>query len=266
MNVAYEHATLEGGLSYAGPTIRRITTADLGDVLARGIADFNEKPSHLVFLTVIYPVVALILARLTFGYDILPLLFPLAAGFALLGPVAALGLYELSRRRELGEEINWGQAFSVSQSPSIGAIVRLSLLLIAIFALWLFTAQAIYWSLFGSNMPVSPGQFVDQLFSTSRGWSLIIIGNLVGFVFALVVLAISVVSFPLLLDRNVSASVAMTTSIRAVLANPVPMLAWGLIVAVGLLVGSLPFFVGLCVVLPVLGHATWHLYRKVVAW
>ena len=145
-------------------------------------------------------------------------------------------------------------------------VIPLALILVAIFVLWILTAYAIYRALFGDVMPASIGGFANQVFHTREGWALIIVGNAVGFLFALAVLTISVVSFPLLLDRNVGAGRAMSTSIRAVLANPVPMLLWGLIVAVGLLVGSIPFFVGLCVVLPVLGHATWHLYRKVVAW
>jgi uncharacterized membrane protein len=265
MHMAYQHAIEDSQVRDVGPTIRKIGTADLFDALAKGVADFNEKPSHLMFLTLIYPVIALVLARLSFGYDVLPLLFPLAAGFALLGPLAAVGLYELSRRREQGQEIVWSHAFGVRKSPSRGAIIRLGLILLAIFALWIFTAHSIYSALFGDVTPASVSEFANQILYTWKGWALIIVGNAVGFLFALVVLTISVVSFPLLLDRKVGASEAMATSIKAVLANPRPMLLWGLIVAVGLLVGSIPFFVGLCIVLPVLGHSTWHLYRKVVA-
>jgi uncharacterized membrane protein len=264
--LAFQHALADSKVSYAGPTIRKIGTGDLFSALAKGLADFNEKPSHIMFIVLIYPLIALFLARLTFGYDVLPLLFPLAAGFALLGPVAAIGLYELSRRREQGLDIAWSHAFGVLRSPSLGAIVELGLILMAIFVLWLVTAYGIYAALFGDEAPASLGAFVDQIFYTGRGWALIVVGNSVGFLFALAVLAISAVSFPMLLDRDVGAGTAMATSVKAVLANPRPMLLWGLIVAVGLLLGSIPFFVGLCVVLPVLGHATWHLYRAVVAW
>lgn len=264
--MASQQATAGRPVGYAGPMIRRIGTPDLLHVLARGVADFNEKPSHLMILTVVYPLVAFVLARLTFGYDVLPLLFPLAAGFALVGPVAALGLYELSRRRELGQEIGWSHAFGVLRSPSLGAITRLTLILAAIFVLWLIAAYAIYIAIFGPETPDSVGAFASQVLFTRQGWALIVVGNAVGFLFALAVLSIGAVSFPLLLDRNVGAGAAMATSVRAMLANPAPMLLWGLIVAVGLVVGSIPFFVGLCVVMPVLGHATWHLYRNVVAW
>ena len=246
------------------PMIRRIGVADLRDVLARGLDDFGAYRTDVIFLCIIYPVIGLVLARFAFQYDMLPLLFPLASGFALLGPVAAVGLYEMSRRREQGVNTNWAQAFGVIRSPSFGAIVVLGLLLLAIFLLWLVAAQAIYLVTLGPEPPSSIATFVRDVFTTGAGWALIVVGVGVGFVFALVVLSISVVSFPLLLDRDVGVRIAVWTSVRAVVANPVPMAAWGLIVAGGLVIGAIPLFLGLIIILPVLGHATWHLYRKVV--
>ncbi|MBI4183878.1 MAG: DUF2189 domain-containing protein [Proteobacteria bacterium] len=259
-----EMSIADAGASPAQPVIRTIAVADLKDVLARGFADFMLKPSHLIFLVVIYPVVVLFLARLTAGYEILPLLFPLIAGFTLIGPAVAIGLYELSRRREDGLDTSWGHAFDVLRSPSIGAIAALSAVLMAIFVAWLGAAMVIYDMTFGSAPQASIAEFARQVFTTTSGWTLIIVGCGVGFLFAVVSFTISVVSFPLLLDRDVGAVTAVQTSIRAVLANPKPMAAWGLVVAGTLLIGALPFFVGLAVVLPVLGHATWHLYRKLV--
>jgi uncharacterized membrane protein len=262
--MAYSRILLGAGATPAQLTIRRIGVADLKDVLAKGTDDFLAMPTHAIFLCVIYPIVGLVLARLAFGYSILPLLYPLVSGFALVGPVAALGLYELSRRREAGLEVSATHAFDVLQSSSIGAIAVLGVLLLLIFAIWLAVANAIYVANFGYAPPESIGQFVHDTLTTRAGWNLVIVGNGVGLFFAVLVLTVSVVSFPLLLDRDVGAAVALLTSIRAVLKNPVTMALWGLIVGLLLVIGLLPFFLGLTVVLPILGHSTWHLYRKVV--
>ncbi|MGH6896638.1 MAG: DUF2189 domain-containing protein [Geminicoccaceae bacterium] len=246
------------------PAVRRIELADLKDVLARGLSDLGAYRTDVLFLCIIYPVAGLVLAWLAFGYDMLPLVFPLASGFALIGPVAAVGLYEISRRREHGDDITWADAFGVVRAPAFGAIVVLGLLLLAIFLLWLAAAYAIYVVTLGPEPPAGIGAFVRDVFTTPAGWALIVVGVGVGFLFALLVLTISVVSFPLLLDRDVGLYAAVATSVRAVLANPGPMAAWGLIVAGGLVIGSIPALLGLVIVMPVLGHATWHLYRKVV--
>ncbi len=246
------------------PKVRKIGLTDLKQALAGGIDDFSAMPTHVLFLGILYPLVGLFLACLTFGYEVVPLLFPLASGFALLGPFAAVGLYELSRRRELGLESSWTNAFDVLRSPSRDAILALGFLLMAIFLIWLATAELLFRSVFGYTTPDSITQFVRDVLTTPRGWTLIVAGNALGFLFAVLVLILSVVSFPLLLDREVGAAVAIHTSVRAVLANPVPIAIWGLIVALALLIGSLPFLLGLAVVMPVLAHATWHLYRRLV--
>src|SRR6266568_2841141 len=262
--MAQLHVLMGADTIRARPTVRRIGLADLKDALARGLADFSAIPTHAVFLCLIYPIVGLVLARAIMGYALLPLMFPLAAGFALVGPFAAIGFYELSRRREQGLDISWEDAFDVLHSPSRDAIAALGFLLLVIFVFWLAVAEAIYIETFGNEPAASIPDFVRQVFTTPAGWMLIIVGNGIGFLFALAVLIISAVSFPLLLDRNVSAAEAALTSVRVVAANPVPMAIWGLIVASLLIIGSLPFLVGLAVVVPVLGHSTWHLYRKVV--
>jgi uncharacterized membrane protein len=253
-----------GAAENAPPTVRRICLGDLRYALARGVADFEANRTDVVFLCVIYPVIGLVLGRVASGYGLLPLLFPLASGFALVGPFAAVGLNEISRRREAGGDVRWVDAFGVLRSPSIGSIMLLGLMLIALFLLWLVVAQVFYLVTLGPQPPASVSSFISDVFTTSAGWALIIVGIGVGFLFALLVLAVSVVSFPLLLDRNVGIGTAVSTSMRAVAANPGIMALWGVIVAVGLVLGSLPLFVGLVVILPVLGHATWHLYRKVV--
>lgn len=252
------------GGSLAEPAIRRIGPADLRAALAQGVDDFRAMPSHLVFVGLLYPIVGIILAALTFGYDLLPVLFPLVSGFALVGPLAAIGLYELSRRRERGQDTSWRHAFEVLRSPAIGSIAAVGALLLVIFVAWLFAAQVLYHGVFGPNMPTSISGFLRDVFGTSRGWTLIIAGHALGFLFAAAAFIIGVISFPLLVDRDVGPVVAVTTSVRAVLANPVTMAVWGAIVAVALIIGSAPLLVGLAVIMPVLGHASWHLYRRVV--
>lgn len=246
------------------PAARRIEVADLKDVLARGLDDFAAYRTDILSLCIIYPVAGLALAWLAAGYDMLPLVFPLAFGFALIGPFAAVGLYEMSRRREQGVSITWADAFGVAKAPAFGAILVLGLVLLAIFLLWLAAAYAIYHVTLGPEPPASVGSFVRDVLTTGAGWTLIIVGNAVGLLFAVLVLMISVVSFPLLLDQEVGLYTAVATSILAVVTNPAPMAVWGLIVATALLIGSVPAFLGLIFVMPVLGHATWHLYRKVV--
>jgi uncharacterized membrane protein len=248
----------------AGPVIRTIQLSDLHDALKRGWEDFKAVPNHAIVLCVIYPVLGLVLARTVMGYSVLPLLFPLAAGFALIGPFAALGLYELSSRRELGEEASAWDAMEVLRSPSFGAMLGLGTLLLALFVTWVATAQAIYVAAFGYEGVTGISDFLHRVLTTPQGWWLIVVGCGAGFLFALAALCISVISFPLMLDRHASAGEAMVTSLRAVAKNPVPMAAWGVIVAVLLALGTIPAFLGLAVVIPLLGHATWHLYRKVI--
>ncbi len=246
------------------PTVRKITMGDLADALRKGVDDFLAMPSHVVFLCLLYPLAGLLFARVAFGYELVPLLYPLAAGFALVGPVAAIGLYELSRRREKGLSASWREAFGVLRSRSLPAIAALGGVLLAILAAWLLAAQTIYESNFGTVPPVSLTQFAADVLTTRAGWNLIVLGNAVGFLFAVAVFVISAVSFPLLLDRRVSFSTAVGTSLEAVWENPGVMTAWAIIIAGLLLLGSLPLLMGLAIVLPVLGHSTWHLYRKVV--
>ena len=246
------------------PVVRSLRVEDLRDVLRKGMEDFWANPTHVVFLCAIYPVVGLLLFRVTFAYELLPLLYPLAAGFALVGPFAALGLYEISRRRELGLDTSWRHAFDIIHSPSLGPIMALGVVLLVIFGAWITVANSVYVAIFGNQPLTSPVEFAYEVLTTPKGYALIIIGNAVGFIFALAAASVSVISFPLLLDRHVSLQVAVLTSLNVVVKNPVAMGVWFLIVAGGLLIGSLPLLIGLAIVLPILGHSTWHLYRKAV--
>ncbi|HLW91764.1 MAG TPA: DUF2189 domain-containing protein [Roseiarcus sp.] len=246
------------------PVIRKLEPHDVKDALIGGIEDFRAMPSHLVFLGLVYPLCGMIIAYVTSQQNLLHLLFPLASGFALIGPFAAVGLYEMSRRRELGLDTSWSHAFDVLRSPSIPSILALGLFLMALFVAWLSIAQLLFAWLYGDAQPTSYQGFLTDVLSTTRGWTLIVVGCFIGFCFAVVTFSISVIAFPLLLDRDAGAAVAVAASVRAVVQNPMVMALWGLTIVAALIVGSLPFFVGLVIVMPILGHATWHFYRKVV--
>jgi uncharacterized membrane protein len=259
------HVLAGDGDVIAHPIVRHITVHDVTTALREGFGDFMDRPSHYLFLGLIYPIVGIILGFWTSGANALPLLYPLATGFALLGPLFGIGLYEISRREEKGQDTSWVHAFEVLRSPAIPSIIGVGIGLFALFYAWLATAETLYQSFLGLAAPASLGEFAYELFNTPEGQTLILWGNAIGLLFALVTLFTTVIAFPLLLDRDVGAAVAVTTSVRAVATNLGPMLLWGLIVALLLVVGSIPLFIGLAVVIPVLGHATWRLYRKVIA-
>jgi uncharacterized membrane protein len=244
--------------------VRKIQIADLRDILTKGYADLGAFRTDTIFLALIYPIAGLVLVAVALNYNMIPLVFPLASGFALVGPAAALGLYELSRRREQGIDTASAQSFGMGHA-AFGPIVLLGIILFMIFLIWQAAAYGIYLLTLGPEAPTSISSFVRDVFTTGAGWAMIVVGVGVGFLFAVLAFTIGVVSFPLLLDRNVGLLTAVATSVRAVASNPGPMAAWGVIVVGALVIGSIPALVGLIVVMPLLGHSTWHLYRKIVS-
>lgn len=248
----------------APPEVRRLGIEDLRIALRKGVQDLAVFRTDVIFIVIFYPIIGLCLAAIAFQTELLPLLFPLISGFALLGPIAAVGLYEMSRRRERGEPAGIGSAFGVLGSPAIGAILMIGLGLVFVFIVWLLTAYLIFTVTLGPELPVSVTAFFRDVFTTGAGWAMLIIGCAVGFVFAAATLAMTIVSIPLLLDRHVGVRIAVATSLKLTRKNPVAVGTWGLIVAALLVVGTIPLLLGLVIVLPILGHATWHLYRRAV--
>lgn len=246
------------------PVIRDLSIADLRYALKRGVDDFMALRSDVLFMCLLYPLIGLCLSLFAFNATLAPYLFPMASGFALIGPIAAVGLYEMSRRREAGEDTGWGDAFALFGSPAIGPLVVMGLYLLLVFTLWMLCANLIYRLTLGPGAPESIGAFLGDVFTTPQGHALILIGVPVGGLFAALVLAMSVISIPMLIDRPIGLPQAIVTSIRVTLRNPRVIAIWGLIVAGSLLVGSIPLFMGLIVAMPVLGHASWHLYRRAV--
>ncbi len=244
--------------------IRKIDARDLWQSLKEGYDDFNAKPSFGLFLVVIYPLSALLLTLFVLGDDLLHLAFPMVAGFTLLGPVVSVVLFEMSRRREQGLNLSWRSAFDFIHTSAFAPIVALSIFMMLLYVAWVFMAQLIYFGLFGADPPGSIADLANELVSTRRGVGLLLYGTVVGFLFAFTALACSVVAFPLLLDRPASAFTAVSISFRAVIENFVVMGLWGTMVVALLAAGGLVLLIGLAAVLPILGHATWHLYRKLV--
>jgi len=244
--------------------IRTISVRDLLQALQEGYDDFNTRPSFWAFLVVVYPLFALLLILLLRGESLMYLAFPMVAGFTLLGPVVSVALFEMSRRRELGLDLSWRSAFDFVHSRSFAPILALSVVMMLLYVGWLYMAQLIYLGLFGASPPESLAEFWTLLVTTREGAALAVYGLGVGFLFAFAAFALSVIAFPLLLDRQVSFLAAMATSIRSVMVNPFVMAVWAMIVVLLLAAGTAIFLIGLAAVLPILGHATWHLYKKVV--
>lgn len=246
------------------PVVHKINVTDIRIALRRGLEDFAAFRSDVVFLCLIYPVIGLVMIWAAFNAALAPLIFPMVAGFALLGPVAAIGLYELSRRREAGLSAGWGDAIGLIRSPSLGAIVLLGAYLLALFAAWMGAAYLIFLGTMGPVLPVSAVAFLRDAVTTPEGWMMILLGIPAGALFAGLVLAISIVAFPLILDRDAGLVQAVAVSLRVTWANPGPVILWGAFVALSLAIAAIPFFLGLVVVMPVLGHASWHIYRRAV--
>lgn len=246
------------------PETNILTTADIRAALRAGFADFSRFRSDVMFLVLIYPAIGLALSVMAFHEALLPMIFPMAAGFLLLGPVAAIGLYQMSRKAETQDNVHWGTALTVLQARNIGPVLAMALYLLAIFAVWMFTALQIYGWTLGPEPPASLSAFVTAVFTTQAGWTMIVIGMAVGFVFAALVLVISLISLPMLIDKHTGVPIAVATSLQVARENPVTVGLWGALVAVLMVIGTIPFFLGLIIVLPVLGHATWYLYRAAV--
>lgn len=246
------------------PAIGKLTIDDIGWSLRAGWADYRARRGELLLLPLIYIIVGALAAFLAYSADLLPLLFPVAAGFALVGPIAAAGFHELARRREAGEPSGWSHFFDPLGGRTRWPLVGLALMAGGLFLAWLWVALALHGATLGHLGVGSPQDFLGRIFGTAEGRTLLVAGNALGFLFAMGALMMLTFSVPLVVDRGTDPVTAVLTSVRIFVANPGPVLGWGLAVAAILLVASIPLFVGLMVALPVLGYATWHLYTRAV--
>jgi len=244
--------------------VRTITEEDLRYALKQGLDDFLTMRGDILLAGLIYTLLGIAAVVMTTNKPLIPYFFPVVAGVGLFGPVAAVGFYELARRREAGHRSNWMHFFDVIKRPSADDMSVVAGLLLLLFLAWLLAAGVLYYLLFGLWTPTSVGGFLTAVFTTPKGWGLIILGAVIGALFGWLVLTVSVASLPLMVDCDVSASEAVSTSWRAANANKAIMFRWGLIVTGLLILGSAPLFVGLAFVLPWLGYSTWHLYTRLV--
>lgn len=255
-----------GSTEMSKPVVNRLAFADIRRALRAGIDDFAAMRTDVAFLVLVYPAIGVLLAALAYQASFLHLVFPLMTGFALVGPFAAIGLYEMSKRRAETGHAGFADAFRAVRRETVAPVLALGVYLFVILTLWLYAADQIYAALMGAAVPESVSAFVTEVFSTGAGQSLIVIGSLVGFGFALLVLATGLVSFQMLVDRPVGLPAAVTTSLRVIARNPAVVAGWGLIIAITLALGAAPALIGLILVFPVLGHASWHFYRAAVSY
>ncbi|UTD26137.1 DUF2189 domain-containing protein [Bradyrhizobium sp. WD16] len=246
------------------PVVRSITASDIAEALAQGLRDFRAAPLYGLAFGAFYALGGLLIVLCVTAFGAVYLAYPLAAGFALVGPFVAVGLYEVSRRLENGRPVTVVAVWRcMTGRPEIGWMAFVTLF---VFIIWMYQVRLLIALLLGLNASFSSlREFLQVLLTTSDGLLFLAIGNLVGAILSLVLFSLTVVSFPLLLDRDVDFVTAMITSVRAVVASPLPMIGWAAIIVVVLIVSVLPSFLGLLVTLPILGHATWHLYRRIVA-
>jgi len=246
------------------PVVMQIAVADVAEAFVQGLRDFQAAPLYGLVFAVPYALGGLLIVLSVTALGISYLAYPLAAGFALIGPFVAAGLYEVSRRRESGQAITFGGIWSTIRSRS--EMAWMAFVTVFIFVLWMYQVRLLMVLLLGLNVSFATlQQFITVILTTNEGLLFLLIGNMVGAALSLILFSLTVVSFPLLLDRDVDFVTAMITSVRAVVANPGPMIGWALVIVILLIISALPVFLGLLITLPVLGHATWHLYRRVVA-
>ncbi|MCX7341359.1 MAG: DUF2189 domain-containing protein [Hyphomicrobiales bacterium] len=249
----------------ADPVIRTVTWADVVDALAAGLRDFAAAPQYGLFFGAIYALGGLAIFGSLFWFELVYLAYPLAAGFVLVGPFAAAGLYDVSRRRERGEPLSFRAVLGSVWAQRRREMVWMSFVAVFLMIIWLYQVRLLVALFLGLRSFSTLGEFLGVLVTTPEGLTFLAIGHIVGAILSAIAFTLTVVSFPLLVDRDLDFITAIITSFRAVAHNPVVMLGWGLCVVVLMIAAIVPLFCGLVVVLPVLGHATWHIYRRVVA-
>ncbi|MDP3897648.1 MAG: DUF2189 domain-containing protein [Mesorhizobium sp.] len=255
---------MRGETALAAPTVLPLTLADILASLRLGMADFAAAPRFGLAIGGIFAAIGLIIGLSLTRWDMAWLIYPFAIGFPLIGPFAAAGLYEVSRRLENGMELSWNAILPVVWAQRRRELSWMAFTMLFFFWVWMYQVRLLIALLLGRMSFATLDKFVDVVLTTPQGWLFLGVGHVVGAALALILFSITVISMPLLMERNYDFITAMITSLKTVLASPVAMLGWGVVVTLAVIAACVPFFLGLLVVLPVLGHATWHLYRRAV--
>jgi uncharacterized membrane protein len=243
--------------------IREIEIADVIDCIAKGVQDFRRAPRYGLFFGAIYAIGGLVIVCAVFALDYPYLAYPFIMGFALFAPFGAAGTYEISRRLESSEPLSWSAILGSVWSRAGMELGWLALVSLFTLIIWLDLAVFVFLAFYGVDIPSFPQMFAS-IFTTAHGLAFLLVGNGLGAIIALFVFSITAFAPPLVVDRDLDFVTAMTTSVRAVAANPRSMLAWAIVIGADLAIAFATLFVALLVIFPVLGHATWHLYRRVI--
>ncbi|MDX5592358.1 DUF2189 domain-containing protein [Pseudovibrio sp. SPO723] len=246
------------------PVVNKIEIADIVDALKLGMKDFRRQPLYGLFFGCFFAIGGNVIVLMSFFYNQSHLSYPLAVGFWLIGPFIAVGLYEVSRRLEKNEELSWRGVLGIMWDQHRRELAWMAFVVIFILLMWMFEVRLLLALFLGFSGFSTFGEFLQVMFTTPQGFMFLVVGNVVGALISLILFSLTVVSFPLLLDRNYDFITAMITSVKVVLASPVVMIGWGWAITLILLASMAPAFIGLIVTLPILGHTTWHLYRKAV--
>ena len=249
---------------YEMPQVRKIGFSDLREVLGLGWRDFMRAPKFGMFFGGIYALGGLLIFYVFMKLKLGMLVFPMVFGFALIGPFIASGLYEVSRRLEKGTPLVWSEVLGVCWNQHRRELGWMAFVMLFIFWIWMYQSRTLVAVFFGTKGFATLPGFLEAVFTTSTGATFLLVGTLVGATISMILFTLTVISCPILLERDVDFVTAMITSVRAVTTSPIVMLSWGAFVVLAVIISAIPAFLGLLIVLPVLGHATWHLYKRVV--
>lgn len=249
---------------YVMPQVRAIGFSDLREVLILGWRDFLRAPLFGMFFGGVYAIAGMLIIIGVIQLKMTWLIFPIVVGFALIGPFVATGLYEISRRLANDTPLTWRGILGIVWHQHRRELGWMAFVMLFIFWIWMYQIRTLVAVFFGFQGFASLEGFLDVVFTTSNGLTFLLVGNVVGAVISMVLFTLTVVSCPLLLERDVDFVTAMITSVRSVTTSPIVMLSWGVFVVLAVILAALPVFLGFVVVLPVLGHATWHLYKRLV--